>query len=113
MQQSEEKNNETGFHIYNVTTRVEHGIHERWLEWMKKEHIPGVMHTGCFIRFRLVRLLETDETDGVTYATQYYARHRADYELYIHHFALLLQKEKMARWGNDLIEFSSLMQVVH
>ncbi len=52
--------------IYNVTVKVEHSIATPWLEWMKNEHIPEVVATGCFTHGRMLRLLETDETDGLT-----------------------------------------------
>lgn len=58
--------------IYNVTIQVTHAIHDSWIEWMKIEHIPEVMNTGCFEKYQWVRLLETDETEGITYAVQYY-----------------------------------------
>jgi hypothetical protein len=51
--------------IYNVTIKVAHTIHTDWFHWMKNEHIPAVMASGCFSHFQFVRLLETDEEDGV------------------------------------------------
>ena len=37
------------------------------------EHIKEIMETGCFTRYQMVKLLETDEEEGATYAIQYYA----------------------------------------
>ena len=34
--------------VYNVTVKVNTDIHEEWLEWMKKTHIPEVLATGYF-----------------------------------------------------------------
>ena len=59
--------------IYNVTTKLHHAIHQAWLSWMKETHIPEVLATGCFEKFQLARILETDEEEGPTYAVQYYA----------------------------------------
>lgn len=52
--------------IYNITTKVDHSIADAWLQWMKEEHIPEVIATGCFSQSRILRLLEVDETDGLT-----------------------------------------------
>jgi pimeloyl-CoA synthetase len=105
--------NEMGFHIYNVTIKVDHRIHDNWLEWMKNKHLPAVMNTGCFTRFQFVRLLEMEESDGITYATQYYASDKAGYESYIELYEPALKRAAIEKWGNSFIEFASLMQVVH
>jgi len=99
--------------IYNVTIKVQHDIHEAWIAWMKNKHIPGVMGSGCFTKYQLVRLLETDESDGITYATQYFAETQTDYERYIEQFAPALGEDAGKTWGNRFVGFCSLMEVVH
>ena len=100
-------------YIYNVTTKVAHSIHTDWLHWMKNEHIPAVMKTGCFTKQVFVRLLETDEEDGPTYAVQYHAASKEDYELYLQEFAPVLREQTTKRWGTQIIAFRSIMQLVH
>jgi len=99
--------------IYNVTIQLDHSIHELWVEWMKTKHIPEVMATGCFTHHQFVRILETDETEGVTYATQYFAESKADYNRYIELHAPALREDSLRTWGNKFIGFRSIMQVVH
>lgn len=99
--------------IYNVTTKVDPSIHEIWVEWMKQTHIPDIMKTGCFTEFQFVKLLEQDESDGPTYAVQYRAASKADYNRYLEIHANQLRNQVFAVWGNKFISFRSLMQVVH
>jgi len=99
--------------IYNVTIKVDWSIHEEWLSWMKTEHIPQVLATQCFQKQQLVRLLETDETEGPTYAAQYYAQDRLAYETYLQSFAPALRQAGFDKWGNKFIAFRSLMQIVN
>ena len=98
--------------IYNVTIKVEQAIAEAWLQWMLNEHIPDVMNTGCFSSHRVVRLLEVDESEGPTYAIQYYADSKADYNRYIELFAPDMRQKSFEKWGNSFIAFRSVMQVV-
>ena len=98
--------------IYNVTIKVEASIADEWLTWMQKEHIPDVMKTGCFSSYRMVRLLEVDETEGPTFATQYNAESKADYNRYIQLYAAALRDKSYQRWGNRFIAFRSVMQEV-
>lgn len=98
--------------IYNVTTKVATSIAPLWLQWMQQQHIPEVMATGCFTAFKLVRLLEVDDSEGPTYAIQYHAPDRAAYDRYLAEYASALRQAAFDRWGNAFIAFRSLMEVV-
>jgi hypothetical protein len=98
--------------IYNVTIKVEASIAADWLMWMKQEHIPDVMGTGCFSSFKIVRLLEIDDSEGPTYAIQYYAESKDNYNRYIQTHAVKLRDKSFARWGERFMAFRSVMQEV-
>lgn len=98
--------------IYNVTIQVSHSIKDAWVEWMKTKHIPDVMATNCFIKYQFVKVVDIDETEGVTYAAQYYAESKAQYNRYIELFATALRDDANRNWGNQYIGFRSLMEVV-
>jgi hypothetical protein len=98
--------------LYNVTTKVDWYIHKEWLQWMKEDNIPDMMATGFFIDYRMVRLLQVDETDGPTYAVQYTAHSIDQYNMFLeNHLDNQYQKESN-KWGNKFISFSTIMEVV-
>lgn len=99
--------------IYNVTIKLTESIHADWINWMQQEHIPEVLTTGCFEKATLVRLLEIDDSDGPTYAVQYHAVSRAQYQRYISLYADGLRQKSFDRWGNQFMAFRSLMQVIN
>jgi Domain of unknown function (DUF4286) len=99
--------------IYNVTIKVDAAIAAPWLKWMKEEHIPQVLATGCFVRAQMVKLLETDETDGPTYAVQYYAESRGQYDKYIATYADALRQSGVFMWGDRFAAFRTLMELVN
>src|SRR2546423_3541722 len=84
--------NEKGI-IYNVTIKVEPQIADAWLQWLLEEHIPAIMQTSCFTYYKLVKLLEVDDSDGPTYAIQYHAASKDDYNKYIDQFAQRFSKK--------------------
>ena len=54
--------------IYNVTINVEESVHSAWLTYMKENHIPDVLNTGCFTGFTFCRILSTQsDEEGMTY----------------------------------------------
>ena len=98
--------------IYNVTIKVEDSIADAWLQWLKEEHIPEVMATGCFEEYKIVRLLEIDDSEGPTYAVQYNALSKALYNRYIIKYADALRQKSYDRWGQKFMAFRSLMQII-
>ena len=99
--------------IYNVTIKVEHSIAHQWLDWLKEEHIPDMVTTGCFTHATVLHLLEVDDTEGPTYAIQYHAESKALYNRYIEKFAQDMRKRGADKWGQKAIGFRSVMEVVH
>lgn len=99
--------------IYNVTIKLEESIHEQWLDWMLNQHIPEMISTGCFTKGKVLRLLEIDDEEGPTYAIQFSAESKANYNRYIEKFAAEMRQRSFDKWGNRFIAFRSVMQVVN
>lgn len=99
--------------LYNITIHVNHNIHDAWLQWQLNEHIPEIMATNCFKKHQVLMLLEIDDTEGFTYAIQFYAESKTDYNSYIELYAPLLRKKAADKWGEQFVAFRTLMQVVH
>jgi hypothetical protein len=99
--------------IYNVTTKVSWQAHDKWITWMETEQIRDVMETGLFLKHQLVRLLDVDDIDGPTYAVQYYLDNKENYDLYIQQFATGIREKAINRWGDHVISFRTLMEVIN
>lgn len=98
--------------IYNVTTKVSPQVHESWLEWMKKEHIPEIIATGLFHDYRICRLLDQDDSDGPTYAVQYFTDTLENYHTYLQEHAGQLRQKSFDAFGDQFVAFRTVMQVV-
>ena len=99
--------------VYNVTIKIHDSIQHEWLNWLQKEHVPEVIATGCFSGATILRLLETDDSEGPTYTIQYQAQSKALYNQYIEKFAGIMRQRSFDQWGDKFIAFRSLMQVVN
>lgn len=98
--------------IYNVTVKVVPEINGEWLEWMRTKHIPDVMKTGQFQSHRLCKLMENDETDGMTYAIQYLATDMSAVFTYQEKYAKALQKEHTERYKGKFVAFRSFLRII-
>lgn len=99
--------------VYNVTTLVERALAEEWLEWMRRIHIPDLLYTDCFSGHRLLRLLEADETEGVTFTLQLECREMTDFERYREEHAARLRQSSADRWGEAAVGFRTVMEVIN
>ncbi len=98
--------------IYNVTIKIDLDVHDEWLSWMKLEHIPRVLETGLFNDHRMLRILEDDQSDGISYAVQYTAKDMSDYFTYEAEHAPALRQEAADKYPNKFVAFRTLLKVV-
>jgi hypothetical protein len=99
--------------IYNVTIKVEKEVANEWLDWLKNEHIPDLLGTGCFLNATILQLLDTDDSEGPTYAVQYFADSREEVERYLNDYSAAMRAKGLERWGGKFIAFRSLMKVIN
>jgi hypothetical protein len=99
--------------VYNVTIKIGLEVAEEWLQWQMEEHIPDIMATGKFVEWKMFRLLEQDESDGITYVFQYFANSPEDFQSYADNDAPLLRARALERWGDQFVAFRTIMQLVN
>ncbi|MGB1206882.1 MAG: DUF4286 family protein [Chitinophagales bacterium] len=98
--------------IYNVTVKIDRSIQVDWLNWMIEKHIPAVMQTNLFQNHQICRLLEQNESDGISYAIRYECENMTDFFTYQKEFAPALQAEHVARYKDRFVAFRTLMRVI-
>ncbi len=98
--------------IYNITTKVDHAILNKWLEWQKEIHIPEIMATGFFTEHRFYKLLEHDDHEGEIFVTQFLATSKEDYDRYLRQYAPQLRQKTLDKWNDKVVSFRTLLQNV-
>lgn len=99
--------------VYNVTCHISSDMEAEWLNWMRGEHLPEVMATGCFLDVKIMRLLtQADDDEGVNIAVQYTALSMVDYEHYRDNFAPALQAKTREKYGDSVLAYRSLLEVI-
>src|SRR5579872_4757928 len=92
--------------LYSVTINIDESVHDEWLAWMKKIHIPEVMATGLFISHRMYRLLSAQaEETGTTYSIQYFLENLENYKEYQQKRAPALQQEYLDKYQDKFAAF--------
>lgn len=98
--------------VYNVTIKIDWEVHKSWMAFMQEKHIPDLLNTGLFHGHKMFRIMEEDESDGVTYAIQYFFRNMQDYFTYKHDFSEQFQQEHKDLFDKKYVAFRTLMREV-
>jgi hypothetical protein len=96
--------------LYSVTINVDDTIHDDWLDWMEKEHIPEVMDTECFVSAEMFRVVSPEPEEGTTYCVQYVAGDISDYERYQIEHAAILQTKHKDKFGKKFTAVRTVME---
>ena len=99
-------------HIYNVTVVVNPVVEERWLKWMREEHIPNVMETGLFSSFLFTQVFPEQEQDHPSYSIQYRAADLESIKLYMQMYADELRAKSAKTWGEHALAFRTVLEVL-
>lgn len=95
--------------LYNVTVAVDYAIHDEWLTWMTKEHIPEVLATGKFVDFKMYKVL-LEEDGGLTYSIQYFAESLSQIQLYLAQNAHELQAKHREKFADQTVAFRTVLE---
>jgi len=98
--------------VYNVSVKVEHDSADAWVRWMKEEHMPELMALGVFTDSRLCRLLDQDESDGLTYSAQYVCRNIDDYNAYLDKHADTMRERALKLFAGKFVAFRTVMEIL-
>ncbi len=98
-------------YIYNVTINIEENIHEKWLAWLKAEHIPAMLATGKFAKALLTRVIVEEEMGGLTYSVQYTTDSKATLQKYYDEDAEFMRAQSKPFVG-QFVAFRTELEVV-
>jgi hypothetical protein len=97
--------------LYNVTVSIDPAIADEWLSWMRQQHIPDVMSTGCFLESRISRV-HGEEEGGITYAVSYVSPNQATMDIYQNEYSPRLQAEHTTRYQGRFAAFRTFLQII-
>lgn len=98
-------------YIYNVTINIEDSVHDRWLEWMMKEHIPAMLATGKFIKALMSQVKIEEEMGGTSYSIQYTTDSKETLQRYYEENASDLQAQSKPFEGK-YVAFRTELEVI-
>jgi hypothetical protein len=99
-------------YIYNVTINIDESVHEQWLAWMQKTHIPEMMATGKFTQAKMCRVLVVEEMGGLTYSVQYSVNSKEILQKYYQEDAPRLRQDGLQLFSDKMLVFRTELEVI-
>jgi len=100
-------------YIYNVTVNIEESIHDQWLQWMLKKHIPDMLATGKFTKALMSKVQVDEEMGGLTYSVQYTTDSKETLNKYYQQDADRLRNEAQQLFPNKFVAFRTELEIIH
>ena len=97
--------------INNVTINIDEDVHDNWLKWMQKEHIPHMLATGKFTKALMTKVMVEEDMGGFTYSIQYTAESKEMLERYYNEDAELLRTQSKPFEGK-FVAFRTELEIV-
>jgi hypothetical protein len=98
--------------VYNLTTIIDHSVHEEWLGWMKSVYLPAAMATDLFIESKMLKILEDHNPDGFTYAIQFTSSTFAEYIDFQNKYAGRFDEMMKQNFEGKYASFTTSMKLV-
>ena len=98
--------------IYNVTINVDKDIENEFITWLREIHIPEVFETQLFLAHKLLKMVEEENPASTTYAVQYSMESIDKFVEYVENHAPSLQAKTKKKYGDKVVAFRTLLEVV-
>ncbi len=99
-------------YIYNVTINIADDVHDKWLQWMKEEHIPQMLALGKFTKAKMTKVMIEEEMGGTTYSVQYTTDSKETLEKYYQEDADTLRKEGAKHFSGKFVAFRTELELI-
>ncbi len=97
--------------IYNVTINVQEDIHDKWIKWMKEEHIPDMLDTKKFQKALMTKVMVQEPMGGITYSVQYTTESKEMLERYYSENATEM-RSKSKPFEGKFVAFRTELEVI-
>jgi len=98
--------------LYNVTFHVAVEVVEPFRSYMEETHLPAIRESKAIVDHKLLRLLQQDETEAVTFALQYFLPDAGTYNHHISVMDVSLKTDLFERFGENVLYFCTLMETI-
>ena len=98
--------------IFNTTYHVDDEIHDDYLGYIRETFIPQALESGFLYEARLARIVAQHNEPGTSYSLQFRVKNSDTLRLWLNTGGDALNKDLVARFGNKIAGFVTLLEEI-
>lgn len=96
--------------VYNTTFHVDKEIVGECLAYLKEQYIPQAAGSGFLHSPRLMRVMNTEEDEGVSFSVQFHVKNVDTLNYWLQREGAAIHRAMTGRFGQRLAGFSTLLE---
>lgn len=99
--------------VYSLTVSIVEPEAMNWMIWMRTEHLPAIMETGCFDEVSIKELVEPKPEQGMsTYNFQFKARTKEHIQDYMQTHAQRIHSKHDEKYKGRYMAFDTILKEI-
>lgn len=98
--------------VYNITFHIDKDILEDTLTYIKKSYIPQAVASGFLWQPCLLRVMQTPQDEGVSYAVQFHVKNIDTLNYWMEKKGKEINQAITNRFGNKIVGFTTLLEEI-
>jgi hypothetical protein len=98
--------------IFNTTFLVSDKTLDLWLKWVQEQHIPFMLESKMFTKPQVAKVLSIEEQEGTSYSVQFHVSDMLTLENWHIQYAKVFERNFAEKFGNEVIFFATVLELV-
>lgn len=98
--------------VFNTTYLVSDKMYGVWYKWLYEHHIPSMLDSGYFEKPQVAKVLSNEPQEGTSYSVQYHIADMQQLQEWNDKYAEEFLKEFSLNFGEDVLLFSTLLEIL-
>lgn len=97
--------------LYNTTFCLDVNAVDEWRTWMSVYFLPLIRRSGYFEDYKILKLIQEDQTGTINYCCQLSANTLNDYQLFVIEYESAIGENIKSTFGERCLPFSSMLEI--
>lgn len=98
--------------IFNTTYKVSNAVFNKWLQWVREDHIPLMTEGNVFVKPQIARISGSDDEHGTSYSVQFHISNVEQLENWYHRNGSEFERSISTNFGTEVLHFSTILELI-
>lgn len=98
--------------IFNTTYKVSNAVFNKWLQWVRENHIPLMTENDVFTKPQIARITGSEDEHGTSFSVQFHIADVANLENWYHKNGSEFERSINTNFGTEVLHFSTILELI-